>query len=152
MKVDIRKAYDSVMWDFLTDLLIAYKFPQRFLEWLVPCIHTVSYLLVLNGEATEWFNGKQGLRQGDPLSPLIFELVMEYLSRMLSLMANDAQFRFHPLCKSHRLTNLAFADDLRVFCKGDSYYVKKIAVVLEQFASVSGLQANLRKSSIYMGV
>lgn len=77
---------------------------------------------------------------------------MEYLSRMFSHMAKESDFRFHHLCKALKLTNLAFADDLLVFCKGEVKSVQKVARVLKEFASVSGLLANLQKSCIYMGV
>lgn len=75
---------------------------------------------------------------------------MDYLTRMFSQAARDPRFRFHPLCQQLRLTNLAFADDLLVFCKGDTTSVSIVKDVMDQFAALSGLQANLNKSSIYM--
>lgn len=91
------------------------------------------------------------MRQGDPLSPLFFTLVMEYLSRLFLNASKDPSFRFHPLCKQDNLTNLAFADDLLLFCKGHDYSVAKMTKVLELFERTAGLQANPAKSSIYMG-
>lgn len=62
MKIDIRKAYDSVRWDFLKGLLIALKFPNRFVSYILVCVETVTYVIVLNGESSEFFPGRQGLR------------------------------------------------------------------------------------------
>lgn len=117
IKVDNRKAYDTVHWSFLHDLLVAYKFPQPMVQWLTTCVQTVSYFLLIYGEPTEVFMGQQGLRQGDLLSPLLFVLVMEYLTRMFSAMAKEPGFNFHPMCRRLRLTNLAFADDLLSFVR-----------------------------------
>lgn len=52
MKVDITKAYDTVNWSFLTELLIALKFPQPVVQWIQTCVQTVTFSLVLNGEPT----------------------------------------------------------------------------------------------------
>lgn len=111
----------------------------------------MSYSLVLNGEPTPFLLGQQGLRQGDPLSPLLFTLVMEYLSRMLQVAAQDPMFRYHPLCKPLNLTSLAFVDDLLVFCKGQEYSVGKVKDVLDSFARTAGMCTNHMKSSLYMG-
>lgn len=58
LKVNIRKAYDSVNWSFLQKLLAAYKFPQTFIRWLSSCIQTVTYALVINGEVGRRFEGR----------------------------------------------------------------------------------------------
>lgn len=123
MKVDVRKAYDSVHWDFLSKLLSALNFPQKFVHWLLECVHSVSYSLVLNGEMLPLFAARRGLRQGDPVSPLLFLLVMKYLSRLLKQVAASPHFRFHPGCKSLRINCLAFADDILLFSKGHEHSV-----------------------------
>lgn len=110
----------------------------------------MSYSLVINGEPTTFFQDKQGLRQGDPLSPLLFTLVMEYLSRIFLLAARDPSFRHHPYCKPLNMVSLAFADDLLVFCKGQDFSVSKLNAVLDRFGRTSGLEANHNKSSLYM--
>lgn len=150
MKLDIRKAYDSVNWKYLQELLKAYKFPQPFVHWISTCVQTVNSSLIINGEATERFRGQQGLRQGDLISPLLFILVMEYLSRMFSEIAKDPSFRYHPMCKQLGVTNLAFADDLLVFCKAEAHSVGKMVQVLQEFADLSGLKANLCKSNLFL--
>ncbi|XP_062085965.1 uncharacterized protein LOC133792073 [Humulus lupulus] len=61
------------------------------------------------------FAGRKGLRQGDPISPLLFVLVMEYLTRLLNQVVQHREFRFHPMCKNLHLVNLCFADDMILF-------------------------------------
>ena len=71
-------------------------------------------------ERVGYFNGGRGLRQGDPISPYLFTLVMEVLNLMLKKnIAVSAQFKYHFGCKKLRITHLCFADDLLVFCHGD---------------------------------
>lgn len=104
----------------------------------------------INGSLHDHFQGKRGLRQGDPLSPLTFVLVMDYLSRALKLASSLNDFKFHPLCKSLKLTHLCFADDLMIFCKGNHNDVKRMMEGFNHFTHVTGLHANTQKSQIYI--
>lgn len=70
------------------------------------------FTIKINGEGHGFFAGKRGLRQGDPMSPPLFVLVMEYLSRTLKCKGEFSDFQYHPMCKKLKLTRLIFADDL----------------------------------------
>ncbi|XP_071724160.1 uncharacterized mitochondrial protein AtMg01250-like [Rutidosis leptorrhynchoides] len=108
----------------------------------------VSYSLMINGCAEGYFQGKRGLRQGDPISPMLFVIFMEYLSRLLSIVPPD--FKFHHACSELKLNYLYFADDLFIFCAGDVNSIAWIKGTLEHFHSVSGLPVNELKSHIYV--
>ncbi|XP_074265867.1 uncharacterized protein LOC141588319 [Silene latifolia] len=123
-KLDLQKAYDSIEWQFVAQMMDALNFPSKFKNWVMCCISSPTYSLSLNGAQFGYFEGKRGLRQGDPISPLIFCVCMEYLSRVLDYATNRWYFRYHPLCKSLKLTHLLFADDLLMFCKGDQTSLK----------------------------
>lgn len=98
LKIDLKKAYDSLSWKFLFRLLEALKFPSCFVNWITTCVTSTTYSLVINGENVCYIKGKRGLRQGDPLSPLLFVLVMDYLTRLLLSATRDPIFHFHPRC------------------------------------------------------
>lgn len=78
------------------------------------CVRIVSYVLTLNGDQVSFFEAKKGLRQGDSLSPLLFILCLEYLSRKLLDVPNF--FKFHNGCVGLKINQLSFADDLMIFC------------------------------------
>lgn len=150
MKIDLRKAYDMVSWEFLEEMLIEFGFPGEFVKWIMLCVTTPKFSIKVNGGNHGFFAGKRGLRQGDPVSPLLFVLMMEYLSRILNSMGNLPDFRFHPMCKKLKLTHLIFADDLMIFCKGNMESVNRVMEALAHFTKVSGLEANMEKSSLFL--
>ncbi|XP_019241615.1 PREDICTED: uncharacterized protein LOC109221601 [Nicotiana attenuata] len=151
IKIDLQKAYDSVEWSFLEQVLIELGFPMRFVVWIMECVPTVNYTIMLNGESTPPFDVAKGLRQGDPIFPFLFAIVMEYLSRSLNNLKEVKCFRFHPRCAKLGITHLSYADDLLLFARGDLSSISHIHGCFSHFSQVSGLQANLRKSSVYLG-
>ncbi|XP_030494721.2 uncharacterized protein LOC115710496 [Cannabis sativa] len=109
-------------------------------------VRITSYLLMLKGRIQGKFLGKKGLCQGDPISPLLFVLVMEYLTRRLHHGALDNKFSYHLMCRSLKIISLYFADDLIIFCKGDAQSTQVIKSIFDYFSAFSGLKANLEKS------
>jgi hypothetical protein len=82
-KLDVEKAYDHGNWDFLLYMLHRCGFPSRWQNWIRFCISTVRFSILINGCPSGFFESSRGLRQGDPLSPLLFVIVLEALSRMM---------------------------------------------------------------------
>lgn len=78
------------------------------------CITSPSFSLGINGETYGYFRGGNGLRQGNPISTLIFVLAMDCFSRLMNKMCKKEQISFHYQCKQLRLTHLIFVDDLRL--------------------------------------
>lgn len=93
----------------------------------------------------------KGVRQGDPISPLLFVLVMDYLTRLLVKTASRPGFKYHPGCQLLKICNLCFADDLLLFCKGIVLVVRIVLDMFECFSECIWLVANESKSSIYFG-
>ena len=74
LKVDIRKAYDTVEWDFLLAVLQLFGFPQTFTKWIEECVTTASFSIGLNGNPHGFFAGARGLRQGHYPPIFLFSL------------------------------------------------------------------------------
>ncbi|RVW91928.1 Transposon TX1 uncharacterized 149 kDa protein [Vitis vinifera] len=81
-KIDFEKAYDHVSWDFLDHVLEMKGFSPRWRKWMRGCLSSVSFAVLVNGNAKEWVKASRGLRQGD-LSHFLFTIVANVLSRML---------------------------------------------------------------------
>lgn len=149
LKMDLRKAYDTLNWDFLKDMMYALNFPNRFIKIIMACVTSTQHSLVINGSPLDPFKANQGVRQGDPMSPLLFVIGMEYLSRALKAVGDTEGFSFHPRCVKMKLNHLAFVDDLMMFCKGDLQSIMILHRSLGIFSDSSGLFANNSKSGIY---
>lgn len=97
MKIDMQKAYDSIEWQFLEDVLIGMQIPDRFIRWIMAFVKTVTYSININGVPSPEFKTKKGVRQGTLFLPIFF-VAMEYLTRMLKGLKERKGFRFHPRC------------------------------------------------------
>ena len=115
MKIDLQKAFDSVHWQFLKELIDHLRFPSQFLAWILECITSVTYRVHVNGQAGAIFKGGRGMKRGGPLSPLLFVLSMEYFTRLMMTTGNNPYFAFHPSCSPLKLNHLMFADDVMIF-------------------------------------
>ncbi|GJV67697.1 putative RNA-directed DNA polymerase [Tanacetum coccineum] len=94
--------------------------------------------------------GKRDLRQGDPISPYLFTLVMEILTLILKKRVRlSDSFRFHKNCEELNIINVCFADDLFLFARGDVNSAKVIMDSLDEFKAVSGLVPSIPKSTAY---
>eukprot|EP00253_Pinus_taeda_P002680 PITA_02680 len=83
LKIDLSKAYDRINWLYLRLLLTHLGFNYSFISWIMGCISNVSFVVLINGAASPFFKSQRGLRQGCPLSPFLFLLVAEGLSRLI---------------------------------------------------------------------
>ncbi|KAL5169644.1 Transposon TX1 uncharacterized protein [Glycine soja] len=149
LKIDLHKAYDSISWEFLDWMLKSIGFPAQLCTWIMECVSSTSFSVAVNGSIYGHFKGQRDLRQGDPLSPYLFVLYLEYFSRDMSSLKDDANFKFHPNCVGIQLSHLAFVDDIMLLSRGDIPSVSTMFAKLQHFCRVSGLSISSDKSAIY---
>ncbi|KAL2235484.1 UNVERIFIED_CONTAM: Retrovirus-related Pol polyprotein from type-1 retrotransposable element R2 [Sesamum indicum] len=134
LKVDIRKAYDTVDWDFLI---------------IEECVTTPSFSVGLNGKPHGFIRGARGLRQGDPLSPYLFVLVMEVLHLGFpQLIDLEEIFSYHWKCEAAMIFHLGFANDVILFFRANMDSLRIFKAGLDRFAEWSGLKLNVQKSHL----
>ncbi|GKC26645.1 hypothetical protein Tco_1033939, partial [Tanacetum coccineum] len=132
-KVDIQNAYDTVDWGFLKATLVGFGFHPRLIHWIMECVSTTSFLLSINGAIHGYFKGKRSLRQGDPISPYLFKLIMEVLTLILRRRGRESDsFCFHRYCDKLDIINLCFTDVLFLFAHGDANSAHVIIRALEE--------------------
>ena len=83
LKLDYEKAYDRVSWNFLKEMLLSRGFGNKWVDWVISTIHQSTFQVRINDSNGPQFSGGKGLKQGDPHSPLLFNLVADVFSKML---------------------------------------------------------------------
>ncbi|CAK8534098.1 unnamed protein product [Lathyrus sativus] len=114
-------------------------------------VTTVSYRFNINGKFSDKVVARRGVRQGDPLSPLLFVIIMEYLNRLLFRMQRNLDFNHHVRCERLQLTHLTFADDLLLFSRGDIVSIEIMQRTVNSFLDSTGMKVNPTKSKVYFG-
>nr|GEU67293.1 hypothetical protein [Tanacetum cinerariifolium] len=151
-KIDLQNAYDTISWSFLKRTLEEFGFHDKMVNWIMQCVTTAGFSINVNGERVGYFKRGRGLRQGDPISPYLFTLIMEVFSLMMKRqIEKETRFQYHFGCKAIKLTHVCFAEDLLVMCHGDSKSVMVIKNALDEFSACSGLMPNNSKSSVFFG-
>ncbi|GJR39917.1 RNA-directed DNA polymerase, eukaryota [Tanacetum coccineum] len=119
LKVDFAKAYDSVRWDYLDDVLNAFGFGTLWRSWIQGSLNSGKASILVNGSPTSEFQFHRGLKQGDPLAPFLFILIMESLHLSLNRAIDVGVFSGLRMDDDLTISHLFYADD--VIFMGDSY-------------------------------
>lgn len=149
LKVDFSKAFDSVDWDFLFDLLEARGFGGHWVGWIRTLLFSSKASILINGLPSGYVRYGRGLRQGDPLSPLLFILVMDVLGTMFSRALLSGVLVGVPLGNQGRMCNLHYADDLLILTTGGLEDLRIIKLLLYLFEGMTGLQTNFSKTCLF---
>jgi hypothetical protein len=150
LKLDLEKAYDRLEWSFIREVLNFFKFPSSFVNLVLKCVSTSSFSILVNGGQMENFKPSRGIRQGDPLSPYLFILCMEYLSlKILEECDNNSWKGIKASRGGLVFSHLFFADDL-LFCAEVSISCcYTISRVLDDFCYHSSQKVSLSKSKVF---
>nr|GFC24734.1 RNA-directed DNA polymerase, eukaryota [Tanacetum cinerariifolium] len=145
-KVDFEKAFDSVSWKYLDYMLHKLGFGSRWRTWINNFLMSARTSILTNGSPTSEFSLKRGLRQGDPLSPFLFIIVMEGLHMAL----NDgiASNMFHGVRIGSNI-HLFYVDDVIILLDWNQNDMENITRIINIFYIASGLKINYHKSNVF---
>ena len=149
LKIDLEKAYDKLEWSFVRCMLQRFKFSNILIEIIMSCITTVTTSILFNGGSLEPFEPTRGRRQGDPLSPYIFIMCMDFLSQLIQEKCEAGLWK---LVKAFRsgpsFSHLFFVDDLVLFAKAIPENCEVVKEVLDMFCKVSSQIISGAKSRV----
>lgn len=150
LKLDLSKAFDRMDWGFIKSLMPIYNFSPKFASWVMGCVTSAQFSIVFNGKSDGFFSPESGLRQGCSLSPYIFILGMDVLSRNLAYCVQKRELRGVRIAPSaDLLTDCLYADDLLLFGAANMNEAHRIMQVVQNFSEVSGQRVGPQKSSIW---
>ena len=141
--LDFEKAFDKLNWTFLQKALSKFGFGPKFKEWVTILYTNIESCIINNGQTSKYFEIKSGIRQGCPLSALLFVIAVEVLS--LSIKKNDLIKGFKIGNGMFKITQLA--DDTTLFLR-DINSLKEALSLLDWFKNISGLKLNETKTEI----
>lgn len=150
IKINLEKAYDRLIWEFVRDTLHDIGFPDGFVNLIWECISSPKMRVLWNGEALEEFSPSRGIRQGDPLSPYLFVLCIVRLFHLINVAIE--QDLWAPIRLSRggpKLSHLAFADDLLLFAEASLDQVEIVKTVLNLFCESSGQKVSVEKTRVF---
>lgn len=147
LKLDITKAFDALAWPFLFEILRANGFGAGWIRWIAILLQTSNTKVLVNGVPGRRFHHAKGLRQGDPVSPLLFVIAMDSLAAIINK-AREAGVisTLNGISPVQRLS--IYADDLALFIKPSVQDLHFVRQAFGIFGEASGLQINYGKSSV----
>ncbi|KAJ0111527.1 hypothetical protein Patl1_02330 [Pistacia atlantica] len=150
LKLDMSKAYDRLEWSFLQAVMRKMSFCSTWIKVIMNCLSSVSYSVLINGIPQKPFKPSRGIRQGDPLSPYLFIIGAEALSRLIQDSEDRRDIKGVPMGRSRmRISHLFYADDCLLFCKANQYEWNGLFKLLDTYEKNSGQRLNKEKTLIF---
>jgi hypothetical protein len=150
LKIDFEKAYDKVKWSFLQQTLRMKGFSPEWRALICSFVSGGSVAIKVNDDIGHYFQTKKGLRQGDTLSPILFNIVNDMLAIMIERAKSDGLFEgvIPPLVDGD-LSILQYVEDTILFMEHDLEKAKNLKLILSAFEHLSGLKINFHKIELF---
>ncbi|GKC66174.1 putative RNA-directed DNA polymerase, eukaryota, reverse transcriptase zinc-binding domain protein [Tanacetum coccineum] len=150
LKVDFKKAFDSLEWKFLDNIMNQMGFSSKWRMWIDGCLKSAYCSVPVNRSPTKEFKIQKGICQGDPLSPFLFIIAVEALSIALKEVKSKHIFEGVKVGSNKvDISHLQFADDALILGKWSIDNAKNLCRILRCFNLASGLKVNFSKSKLF---
>ena len=144
INLDWEKAFDRVDWSFLIKVMEKFGFPDFTIKWLMNLYSNITSSVLINGYVTKEFKIERGVRQGCPMSMLVYVLFQEPL-----YLAFKKCNKILPIeIQNEKIKNLGYADDTTAFAKDDNSF-KEIFRLIKKIEKASNSKINIRKTKIF---
>ena len=144
LKLDISRAFDSISWPFLSEVMRRKGFGLRWFVWIAILLRTASTKVLVNGVPGRSFWLTQGLRQGDPVSPLLFIIAMDALSCIMVKGAEEGVLKPFTGIRPNQSVSI-YADDVALFVRTNEVDLRFVTMALKAFRVSNLLQCELGK-------
>lgn len=148
LKLDFEKAFDRVDHDFLWATLLAMNLDPFVLSLIQGLVLNAEAKVHVNGSFTPSFPLERGVRQGDPLAPLLFVLTTEPLMRLLQKKCDQGDLVGLRVTQQESLLFQLFADDSCLFIQNSQTEFERAREAVQIFENISGACLNVCKSVI----
>ena len=149
LKLDYEKAYDRVDWDFLDEMLQSRGFGPIIRKWIKSFLVGAQFCVRVNDENRSYFRASKGLKQGDPSSPILFNLVADVFSKMLMKAASAGLIKgLLPQVVPGGVISIQYADDTILFLEPKIEFARNLKWFLSCFENMSGMRINFHKSDL----
>jgi hypothetical protein len=150
LKLDLSKAFDKLSWSYLNSTLLAFGFDPNWVSWIVNLTSSALFSILINGVPSKPFSPSRGIRQGDPLSPFLFIIMAEGLSRTIKEAITDHSLSgLTPHGISPPISHSQFVDDILLMGMSTAREALCFRSIIDLFCEASGMEVNLSKSQVF---
>lgn len=150
LKADNGKAFDTLGWQFIFGAMKEINIPNGIARLIQFCMSSSRVTILVNGSGSGFIKPTRGLRQGNPLSPYLFIIAIEFLTKRINVAIQRGMLKGIKLAKQAPvLSHALYADDLVILGQASGTEVMDLEAIFDAFAQASGLQINPEKSSMW---
>jgi hypothetical protein len=151
LKIDFEKAYDKVNWDFLQQALCMNGFDPKWCQWVQNFVSRGSVGVRVNNDVDHYFQTKKGLRQGDPLSPILFNIIADMLAIIINRAKEDGQVEgIIPHLVEGGVSLLQYANDTIIFMQHDLEKALNMKHILYMLNNFRGLRLTFTRTRSFV--